>query len=492
MKIIESTKVIIVICLAATSPPLHAATLTCASLAHADVQKAVEAAADGDVVQLPPGTATWTNSVAVAGKFITVQGAGIDRTTIRAGDYAPSSTRPTHRMFDITTKPGGLTRLTALTLDGGVGAKDAYNKGMVALGGTSGTWRIDHLRIRATRTCAMHIYASGGVVDHNRIELVGWTFGIYGFNGGGSYGDAAWAEETSLGAADKAFFIEDNLFEADELSFALDGWAGQRVVIRHNTFKNALIGNHGTETSGRLRGARSFEIYGNTLSLAGRSFPDAISFRSGTGVVFSNAITGDFREALRVDNYRDWQAFGPWGAACGESAFDKNDTGPDGKPIVYDTGAHAGATNGSILASPGKSWKPNQWVGYSVFNDATGKSSIIISNSADTITARLDDSHGGPNLVWNPGDSFRIERCQVALDQMGRGKGKLLSGDQPGPAAWPEQQEDPAYIWNNSLNGRVSGLVSGSPHVRENVDFFNGRPKPGYSPYRYPHPLVAR
>lgn len=255
-------------------------------------------------MQLPEGTATWTACVTVTGKFITIQGAGIDKTTIVGGDYAPSSTRPTHRVFEITAKPGGLTRLTRLTIDGGTGAKDTYNKGMISLGGDSTTWRVDHLRVRATRTCAMHVSASGGVIDHNTFVLVGWIFGIYGFNGGGSYGDAAWAEATDLGTGNRAFFIEDNVFETTERSFALDGWKGQRVVVRHNTFKNALIGNHGTESSGRLRGARSFEIYDNVIQYTGTNWPDAISFRSGTGVVFDNQITGNFKEAMRIDNYR--------------------------------------------------------------------------------------------------------------------------------------------------------------------------------------------
>jgi len=27
--------------------------------------------------------------------------------------------------------------------------------------------------------------------------------------------------------------------------------------------------------------------------------------------------------------------------------------------------------------------------------------------------------------------------------------------------------------------------------VKDGVDFFNGVPKPGYTPYAYPHPLVT-
>lgn len=477
-------------CVLALVSTVQAATRTAASLSQVDVQKAVNEASDGDTVLLPAGTATWTSAVVVDGKFITIQGAGSDKTTIVGGEYAPSPTRPTHRVFEITAKPGGLTRLTGLAIDGGTGAKDGYNKGMIALEGGSTTWRVDHLHIRATRTCAMHVSASGGVIDHNTFVLVGWIFGIYGFNGGGPYGDAAWAEATDLGTGPKAFFIEDNLFEATERSYALDGWKGQRVVVRHNRFKNALIGNHGTESGGRLRGARSFEVYENVIQYTGPSWPDPIGFRSGTGVVFNNRIEGDFKEAMRVDNYRDWRSFSPWGIASGESPFDKNDVDERRKPVIYETGRHTGAQGVPVLACAGKKWSADQWKGFSVFNTTTGKSSVIISNTGDTLTARIDSSYGGANLAWNAGDGFKIERCLVALDQMGRGKGKLISGDVPAPVAWPEQVEDPTYVWNNTLNGRAGRLVSGSPHVKEGVDFFNGTPRPGYHAYTYPHPLV--
>jgi hypothetical protein len=482
------------VCLLGCSPCLgitgQGRTLTAASLLQPDVQRAVDAAADGDTVKLPAGTATWTTGVTVADKFISIVGSGIDETTIVAGEYAPSAIHPTHRVFTISAKRGGLTRLTRLTIEGGTGARDDYNKGMVAIGGDSTTWRIDHLRIRATRTCAMHVYSGGGVIDHCRFELVGWIFGIYGFNGGGSYGDDAWAETAELGSGNKAFFVEDNVFTATDRSFALDGWAGERVVFRHNTLRNTMIGNHGTESSGRLRGARSFEIYENTIALSGPTYYSAIELRSGTGVIFNNAISGDVSEALRVDNYRDFGSFSPWGIASGESPFDKNDVDRNGKPIVYEAGTHTGGNGVQILSCSGKRWTPGQWQGYSVHNTATGKSSIIVSNTGDTIVARFDDTHGGPNLLWHTGDGFKIERCLVALDQMGRGKGTRITGDTPQPTAWPEQVREPTYIWNNTLNGVIRGLVSGSPHIKEDIDFFNGRPKPSYTPFTYPHPLA--
>ncbi len=404
-------------------------------------------------------------------------------------------------MLEINAKKGGLTRLCNLTIDGGSGPGDRDNKGMLTVRGDSTTWRIDHLRIRATRTCGMHVYACGGVIDHNTFDLVGWNYGIYGFNGGLPYGDAAWADAARLGNGDKAFFIEDNVFTAvgpgsnsRGYSFALDGWLGQRVVIRHNTFRNAYLGNHGTESSGRLRGARSFEIYENTMTLTVEPLgAAAMGFRSGTGVIFNNTLSGPFKGGMDIDNYRDFVSFRPWGIAGGESPFDKNDVDQEGKPIVYDSGTHTGAGKDvRQLVCSGKKWQVDQWRGYSVHNARTHKSCIIVANSSDTISTRFDASYGAPNLLWNSGDGFKIERCLVALDQMGRGKGHLISGDTPQPAAWPNQEAEPTYVWNNTLNGKPAVMHASSPRIREGVDFFNGIAKPGYTPYTYPHPLVAK
>jgi hypothetical protein len=57
---------------------------------------------------------------------------------------------------------------------------------------------------------------------------------------------------------------------------------------------------------------------------------------------------------------------------------------------------------------------------------------------------------------------------------------------------WPNEEPDPVYIWNHTLNRKPAAMSSGSPHVREGVDFFNGLAKAGYTPYTYPHPLVAK
>lgn len=53
----------------------------------------------------------------------------------------------------------------------------------------------------------------------------------------------------------------------------------------------------------------------------------------------------------------------------------------------------------------------------------------------------------------------------------------------------------PAYIWNNTRNGKSVGMVvtHGASHVVAGRDYFNNgaTTKPGYVPYTYPHPLAA-
>jgi hypothetical protein len=78
-------------------------------------------------------------------------------------------------------------------------------------------------------------------------------------------------------------------------------------------------------------------------------------------------------------------------------------------------------------------------------------------------------------------------RC---LDQPGAGTSVLLSGDAPTPAAWAQNASEPIYLWNNTVNGLPDNDAYGSLHVQAGRDYFTATPRPGYTPYQYPHPLV--
>ena len=68
------------LCLLIT-PTAHAATINATSCNSSDVQAAITAAVDGDTVQIPAGTCTWTSGITVT-KSIAIIGAGENQTII--------------------------------------------------------------------------------------------------------------------------------------------------------------------------------------------------------------------------------------------------------------------------------------------------------------------------------------------------------------------------------------------------------------------------
>src|SRR5437773_11038179 len=60
----------------------RATTINASSASQSDVAAAIASAADGDVLTIPGGTATWTRTLVVR-KAITLQGAGVGSTIIK-------------------------------------------------------------------------------------------------------------------------------------------------------------------------------------------------------------------------------------------------------------------------------------------------------------------------------------------------------------------------------------------------------------------------
>jgi hypothetical protein len=380
----------------------------------ADVEAAVNSAQDGDTILIPAGTCAWTKVMSV-NKNITIQGAGIDQTVLVHA--IPWSTTAATQMFIFNTKVGGQMRLTGMTLDGGVGDKDPKIRGMVNFAGSGTTWRLDHVRLKITRTLGVvynnYTGKSYGVIDHNIFEMAGWGMtGITGWHsawGDKLYGDGSWAAPSNLGSG-QAVYVEDNLFRGpvDRVVVAHGGYGGERIVWRKNRHENSMFANHGTESTSRWRGGRVIELYDNTFVMTA-SYHVAMGLRSGVAVFFNNTVTGPIHNVASVHNFRSDQAYSPWGKCDGTSAWDGNDGPQAGYPC---------------------------------------------------------------------------------LDQPGRGQSNLISGSSPTPIAWPNQQAEPSYAWNNRLNGATGRLVSETVHIVEGRDFFNS-PRPGYTPYVYPHPLVS-
>jgi Concanavalin A-like lectin/glucanases superfamily len=91
----------------------------------------------------------------------------------------------------------------------------------------------------------------------------------------------------------------------------------------------------------------------------------------------------------------------------------------------------------------------------------------------------------------------------AAIDQVGRGTAlDQVRNDPPinqrtGNAAWPRNQSEPVYLWNNNwtpVPNNFGVYISNPQSViqtgRDIIDNGNTA-KPGYTPYTYPHPLVT-
>jgi hypothetical protein len=486
-------------------------TIKAASPSFKDVSTAVASASDGDTVIVPAGTASWNATLAVA-KGITIQGATTitgtrDNPTVADGtivldDVARTSTASA--MVKATVALGKSFRLSGFTFRRGSLTTNAENAG-VRLTGTSQAMRVDHCHFDGLRQNP-NIGSAGwvyGVVDHCVFDLNvsgAESFQIFHNEWGGQiFGNGSWADDSYFGS-EKFLFIEDCTFNRTA-GGGLDCYNGGRYVARYNRFNNMGTQSHGTETGGRERSARAIEVYNNTFNWTAGPVR-AGELRGGCLLTHDNVWTGMLRaeNGISLNCYRLYYPFTVWGAANGANTLDSND--PKGVYLSGTAGTGSG-TNTLVVRAAG--WIANQWVGYTAINTtkifSTGcgsgqhPSSWIMSNTSDTIKVKSDNNTDGPDVSFIAGDTFQIRKVLVALDQPGRGKGGLITASNPlvSGVSWPNQALDPVYSWNNKRATDNSDVLLGSvsPTVKEGRDFYNNTPKPGYTPYKYPHPLTG-
>ena len=476
-------------------------TITASSVDFAEVKAAVAKAHDGDTVVIPAGTATWTKTLPI-NKNISIIGAGSDQTIFI--DQTPKG-KNQNPLFQIESKSTTtLSRISGFTINGSTGGAtgntiDKGSLGAISIAAVSATpnVRVDHIKFNQLYQRPLVFFGGAwGVVDHCDFTMGEWTGGINirhdAWKGRGKYGDNSWADEPQWGT-EQAIFIEDCTFNNFSSATFIDGDAGMRVVVRHNTIYGSEAGNHGTETGQRFRGGRTFEFYQNKCDGGPSTFKHnwMIYIRGGGALVWGN--DSDRYDSLVVmSEYRLWFAATPWGQANGVNAWDMN------SPTIYAAGTHTGTNDSNTLVDSGAHWQPNQWRGYTIRNITRNTASSINANISDSI--RPDGNPQGKAMSFNTGDQYEIRKVETVLDQPGRGKGDLISGSNPTPVAWPHQQQEPIRIWGNTL-GPSFGNNNGKPMVYsqgysviENRDWFyssdNSAALPGYTPYTYPHPLV--
>ena len=445
-------------------------------------------AQNGDTITLPAGIFAWTTGVVIS-KAITLQGAGVGNTVIR------DNVQGNRIIFWTLPNVAGNSRLTGIEFQDGGGTHSAAPTGAFHVDGTNSsgaTFRWDHCYWNNVNGSAVFDTVIG-VIDHNTFYVARGSIPLYFYAtrwNGRSFGDGSWAAPTNYGSS-QFTFVEDCTFtfNVGGLRTMTDAYAGARFVIRHNTIHDGVINNHGTESTGRIRGGRAMEVYNNTYT--GTNLNRFVGGSRSGGVLFHDNIVSGYwgiNATFTLINVRNYMSFAPWGGADGTNAWDVNE------PNAFFTGTAASNSSNLNVAVSGANWASNQWVGYvlrrtsNVCNSGSLNYGEIQSNTSNTITYTGNGGYPNPpDMSICAGDTFEIRKVDHALDQCGRAGGSLITGDPPvRPAGWNDQVTEPCYAWNN---GQVH--FEGGPGVRANVHYFNNTRMPGYTPYVYPHPLTT-
>lgn len=523
------------------------ATYTAASVSRADVGAAVALADNGDIVEVPAGTAAWTTTLNIT-KAIHLKGAGKNLTIIE------DSISSGGKIISFTTVAGYGSAMTGIRLRQGTRTIQQADGSLFLTGSSSdgSSVRIQGNAFERLRNFSIINNNTIGVIfDNDFVADSNYIF-VYAYHntfGGQLNGDGSWAAPADWSGTNNISVEGNRMFRSTQAYAGIDGYRGARIVFRFNECTNVNVEAHGTDSTDRYRGTRAVLVYGNTFHATNAStWP--VNIRSGGLLVASNVVTGyQNNHIARLDAYRTFKDFTPWAVADGTSPWDKNDPAgafysgtSTGGGVLTITKSGAGwttdqwvgysarhvipftATSGGVrsVTVAGAGWANNQWAGYMfrsladnsqlriasntpdtltlhpnypAINFATlgafeiYRSSLIRLNTPDTLTLR---SQGGytSDFVFAAGMQFEIRKVLEALDQPGKGEGDLLTGTPPTPRDL-NQVDDPVYEWENSVNGNNGTVSVASSFIRAGEHYFEDTPRPGWVPPAFPHPLVS-
>lgn len=406
---------------------------TAASASSTDVNACIALATTGDTVHFS-GFGTWASGSVSLTKAITLDGGSEASTTVDVTGTPGTTT------FTITKQAAGLIRLSNITF--AIANTASQTTHAIEI---DGPWLsalpviFSHVTFNLADAGGPGIRTNGGVIFSYVTMNAGGT-GVNNFLFTAKLVDgASWAAADSIGMNDtdgtKNIYIENSTFNGGT-NGVWDCDDGCRIVDRHNTYiQSGGFNSHGWDTS--PYGMRQFEIYDNTYSFT-----------------------------------------------------------PPTDPTCSDHEAIVSNINQFI------------WI-----RGATG---VIWGNSFDDIAS----------MCWGVKPEIRLSIRGVE-DVRTQGPwpfGTCMDVSYPVPHALGQNYTgvteftDPIYLWNNSgPYSAASGFSWGNPCGFDWQTFFvsgrdfvltgvnlitvdsvstifdgaGGTPKPGYTPYTYPHPLVS-
>lgn len=514
MKRILKTALFTFLLISLAAPLWSQGTYTAASCNYSDVNAIINGpthtAVDGDVINIPPGSCTWSSGLKVpTGIGITIIGNGTPNSTPSTTGASSSCSANTTititsgiTAFRMTPQYGNSTsRISCMVITPGNGGGVAFSVLGICTSSGCPNLRVDNIDFsswagHAEVGISYGIAAVGdmfGVIDHNTI---GGSSGNYlqlveqsnaSYLGVGYYGDNSWGQPENYGSAN-FLYIENNTFndagatENEGSAGNLQNQGGGRVVARFNTFNitdnfNFSLGWHGTESSGRPRSTRAYEYYGNTWGCNStvNGCPPVIGARGGTGLIWGNTysatVGSTFGGIVNMTTYRTQGApSNSWGACDGSTAYDTNDG------TTYYSGTISSVSGSTITVSGSPGWNTNQWVNngapFSVHDVTKGTGSEITASGSNTLTYA---NTGGPGQYSaNSGDSIEILRATVCIDQAGgRGAGIVYnSADNPANATPANEAVSPVYTWEDSGTNNPNPIGSDTARIIRNRDFY--------------------
>lgn len=287
-----------------------ASTRNAASASYSDVVAAVASAVDGDTVQIPAGTATWSSTLNVGSKGISIIGAGTGSTIIN---------NAAGKMIQWSNTGSKLIRLS------GIRFNNSDNQSpIVGIAGPATKIRVDHCYFNKGDCAVGTNYWPGsigsgpvyGVVDHcTFINMKRAYFAMdcrttdSAIGPPGNYdGATAWTEPI-LPGSDKMMYFEDNVFTWNTSltdpggQSAVYGQYGGKCCFRHNVTNGMdyVADAHGDSPS---TSTMYYEIYNNTFNFGSiLSQGEAMWQRGGQWIVHDNTFNYPYTSVIHMSVY---------------------------------------------------------------------------------------------------------------------------------------------------------------------------------------------
>jgi hypothetical protein len=484
---------VIVFALLVGVPRAHSATISATSCSQSDVQAAVNLANNGDTVNIPSGSCTWSRVLNVT-KGVRITGSGSTNITGTAGGIIT---------FNVTeavcaSTPYELDHINFINAY----AINSSDSALVEALGTCQKFKIhDNTFDEKVGYAQYFILVNGytyGVIYNNTFNQTGAIYqdGAISLKhttwGGGLFGDGSWEDTPNLGT-EKFLYAEGNTFIADSHKPFCDASSGARIVYRYNTTTNGSFSGHGfdSDNNGRGRGMRLSIAHNNILSDT-VGYGTCMMYRAGTGLFYGNTINGFIAACIHADTYRDILAYGP-NSRTGLS-------GPNGNGIcrpsttisLLCSNGLSCTTAGVACGSPGT----GTCTGYSgQCSDGTGCNTLGAACSGGGICTNYSGPHymcyggnGTANGCCNPpGIRKPNPNCTAAASCVGGASACIGPVDNVAGngAGWPcrdgvgqgqdsglgtPQASEPLFVWSNT--GASATLKVGAPGAVQNSDYF--------------------